>query len=98
MQICKTCKRWVEDMRDMIARYDKTGSVKGNRAFDKFLLNEGDGTGTKDDDVTIPLDDDIAGMPLGARQAIVMGYSENAMGEGGLEALERELNRQKGFY
>ncbi|EAT83949.2 hypothetical protein HBH56_157770 [Parastagonospora nodorum] len=100
MDVCKICKRWISDMRSMIIRYDKTGSIRGTVAFDKFLKPEGDGLGEQEDDVTIPLDDrDDHGHVLGARQAIVMGHPAGMLdGDGGLLALEKELNAQKGFY
>jgi hypothetical protein len=87
-------------MRSMLARYDKTGSIRGTGAFEKFLKPEGDALGEQDDDVTIPLDDcDDNGVALGARQAIVMGHPAGVLdGDGGLLALEKELNAQRGFY
>jgi hypothetical protein len=93
MDVCKTCKRWIDDMRSMLVRYDKTGSIRGTGAFEKFLKGEED---SAEDDLTVPLDDCV-----GARQAIIMGHSENGLmidGAGGLEALERELNEKRGFY
>ncbi|KAF2027654.1 hypothetical protein EK21DRAFT_91307 [Setomelanomma holmii] len=98
MDVCKVCKRWVDDMRSMLGRYDKTGSIRGTAAFEKFLKSEGDGAGVGDDDLTVPLDDGVDGVRSGARQAIVMGLPESAFGEGGLEALEREMNERRGFY
>ncbi|KAH7088787.1 hypothetical protein FB567DRAFT_318216 [Paraphoma chrysanthemicola] len=98
MDVCKVCKGWVNDMRSMLVRYDKTGSIRGTTAFEKFLKPEGEGAGLRDDDLTVPLDDSVNGVKLGARQAIVMGLDESAMGEGGLEALEREMNARRGFY
>ncbi|KAH8724880.1 hypothetical protein GQ44DRAFT_707973 [Phaeosphaeriaceae sp. PMI808] len=98
MVVCKVCKRWIEDMRSMIARYDKTGSVMGTGAFEKFLKPAGDAGGGREGDFTVPLDDCLDGVRLGARQAIILGHPENAMGdEGSLEALERKLNRERGF-
>lgn len=83
----------------MVARYDKTGSIKGTGAFEKFLKCEGDGGGEGEEDVTIPLDDTVGGVALGARQAIIMGHPESAInGNMGLEALEREMNERRGFY
>ncbi|KAH7395302.1 hypothetical protein DE146DRAFT_659740 [Phaeosphaeria sp. MPI-PUGE-AT-0046c] len=99
MDVCKTCKRGLNDMRSMLARYDKTGSVKGTSAFDKFLKSEGDAGGEGEEDVTVPLDDCAGGVALGARQAIIMGHPESAInGSMGLEALEREMNERRGFY
>jgi hypothetical protein len=99
MAVCKTCKRWIEDMRSMLVRYDKTGSVRGTGAFEKFLKGEGEGGGDRDNDMTVPLDDCMDGVALGARQAIIMGHPAGSLdGSGGLEALERELNERKGFY
>lgn len=37
MDVCADCKRSVEDMRFLVARYDRSGSVKGCTAFDRFL-------------------------------------------------------------
>jgi hypothetical protein len=98
MDVCKVCKYWIDNMRSMLVRYDKTGSIRGTAAFEKFLQSEGDGAGVRDDDLTVPLDDSVDGVKLGARQAIVMGYPESAMGDGGLEALEREMKERRGFY
>lgn len=99
MDVCKTCKRWIDDMRSMLVRYDKTGSIRGTGAFEKFLKGEGDSGGERDDDLTVPLDDEVNGVPLGARQAIILGYPESAMrGNGGLIALEKEMNERRGFY
>lgn len=83
----------------MVACYDKHGSIKGTGAFEKFLKGEGDAAGEGEEDVTVPLDDAVGGVPLGARQAIVMGFPESAInGNMGLEALEREMNERRGFY
>jgi hypothetical protein len=99
MVVCKTCKRWIDDMRSMLRIYDKTGSIRGTAAFEKFLKAEGDAGGEREDDFTVPLDDSVDGVNLGARQAIIMGHPENGLVmEGGLEALEREMNARKGFY
>jgi hypothetical protein len=99
MDVCKTCRRWLDDMRSMLGRYDKTGSIRGTGAFEKFLKGEGDGGGEREDDLTIPLDDSKDGVNLGARQAIVLGHAEDGFAMvGGLEALEREMNERRGFY
>jgi hypothetical protein len=99
MDVCKTCKRWVNDMRSMLVRYDKTGSIRGTGAFEKFLKAEGDAGGERDDDFTVPLDDQVNGVQLGARQAIILGHPESAMGgDGGLIALEKEMNAARGFF
>lgn len=37
MDVCKDCKRGIDDMRHMLGRYDKTGCIKGTGAFEKFL-------------------------------------------------------------
>ena len=84
-------------MRHMIQRYDKTGSVRGTSAFEKFLKWEGDGGGEREGDLTIPLDDEDQGGPFGARQAIILGHPESAMnaeGPRGLGTLERELDNR----
>lgn len=86
-------------MRSMLSRYDKTGSIRGTVAFEKFLKSEGDAGGERDDDLTVPLDDSVDGHRLGARQAIVLGHAgDGAVMEGGLEALEKEMNAARGFY
>jgi hypothetical protein len=92
MDVCKTCRRWIDDMRYMLGRYDKTGNIRGTGAFERFLKGEED---CGEEDVTVALED--CG---GARQAIVMGRAEGGLGmEGkGLEELERELNEKRGFY
>jgi hypothetical protein len=77
----------------MIQTYDKTGSIRGTTAFEKFLKWEGEGGGEREGDLTVPLnDDDDAGF-FGARQAIILGHPEsalNAEGPKGLGTLERE--------
>ncbi|KAF2828995.1 hypothetical protein CC86DRAFT_368139 [Ophiobolus disseminans] len=98
MDVCKTCKRWLDDIRSMLGRYDKTGSIRGTGAFEKFLKDEGDAGGERDDDFTVPLDDCVDGVRLGARQAILLGHAEDGVSmDGGLEALERELNERRGY-
>ena len=37
MDVCPKCKRALEDMRTMLERYDKTGSIRGTTAFEQFL-------------------------------------------------------------
>lgn len=37
MRVCKECERWIEEMRFMVGRWEKTGSVRGTRAFEEFL-------------------------------------------------------------
>lgn len=77
----------------MLARFDKTGSVRGTVAFEKFLKWEGDGGGEREGDLTIPLDDGSDGGSFGARQAIIMGYPESALnadGPKGLGTLEMD--------
>jgi hypothetical protein len=101
MDVCKTCKEWLENMRSMIVRYDKTGSVRGTGAFEKFLKREGDAGGERDDDMTVPLDEFAPGYSLGARprQAIIMGHPAGGLdGSGGLLALEKEMNARRGFH
>lgn len=71
----------------MLARYDKTGSILGTAAFDKFLRWEGEGRGEREGDVTVPLYEED-GDVFGARQAIVMGFSEREMIPRGLKGLE----------
>lgn len=48
IKICEICRKSVEDMRFMIERFEKTGSVKGTRAFEEFLRLRGDAVGGKD--------------------------------------------------
>lgn len=74
MDVCKECKRWVGDMRGMLERYDKTGSIRGTSAFEEFLKWRGEGAGDGEGDLTVPLDDSVDGVVLGAREAIVLGH------------------------
>lgn len=74
MNVCKDCKRWIGDMRNMIERYDKTGSIRGTSAFEVFLKYQGEGGGSQDGDLTVPLDDSVDGVVLGAREAIILGH------------------------
>ncbi|KAI4623895.1 uncharacterized protein J4E88_009578 [Alternaria novae-zelandiae] len=93
MVVCKDCAREIGHMRNMIQRYDKTGSIRGTAAFEKFLKWEGEGGGEREGDLTVPVDDDNDGGSFGARQAIIMGHPEsvmNAEGPRGLGTLERE--------
>jgi hypothetical protein len=91
VDVCGKCKRGINDMRYMIERYDKTGNIIGTDAFRNFLMGGMVAAGERDDDVTLPLEN-------GGTQAIIMGYPESAMGEeGGLAAIEREMNRKLGF-
>ncbi|KAH6613898.1 hypothetical protein C7974DRAFT_66472, partial [Boeremia exigua] len=73
MDVCKECKRWLADMRGMLARYDKTGSIKGTAAFEAFLKWQSEG-GDGEGDLTVPLGDSVDGVVLGAREAIVLGH------------------------
>jgi hypothetical protein len=95
MVVCKDCARWIGQMRSMISRYDKTGSIRGTSAFEKFLKWEGEGGGEREGDLTVPVDDGDGerGGVFGARQAIILGHPEssmNAEGPKGLGTLERE--------
>lgn len=64
-------------MRNMVERYDKTGSIRGTSAFEAFLRwQEGNGGSGQDGDMTIPLDDNIDGVALGAQEAIILGHPE----------------------
>lgn len=82
----------------MLSCYDRNGSIKGTHAFERFLKVDGDRAELVEDDLTIPLDDQVGGIALGARQAIILGHPETAMDSMiGLEALEREMNARKGF-
>jgi hypothetical protein len=44
MQVCKECLVAIQDMRALVEAYDRTGSVRGTRAFARFLedLSESD--------------------------------------------------------
>ena len=81
MNVCKVCTKWLDDMRSMLTRYDKTGSIRGTTAFEKFLKWEGEGA---EGDLTLPAED---GADFGARQAIIMGVSESAMNQEGPKGL-----------
>ncbi|KAL6703488.1 hypothetical protein ACN47E_009586 [Coniothyrium glycines] len=100
MNVCKDCKRCINDMRSMLQRYDKSGSVRGTAAFEKFLKWEGEGGGEREGDLTVPLDDgsEYGGL-FGARQAIILGHPESAMnaeGPRGLGTMEH-LDDEKYF-
>lgn len=41
MEVCKECMHWIEQMRFLIERYKKTGSVKGMAAYEEFLKPRG---------------------------------------------------------
>lgn len=41
MEVCKECRRWIEEMRFLLTRYDKTGSVKGMAVYEEFLKPRG---------------------------------------------------------
>ncbi|KAF2496662.1 hypothetical protein BU16DRAFT_525815 [Lophium mytilinum] len=43
MDVCEECRRWVEEMRFLVKRYDQSGSVKGCKAFDEFLRDRENG-------------------------------------------------------
>ena len=89
MNVCKECLRWIADMRSLVQRFDKTGSIKGTAAFEAFLKGRGEGGGDAVGDLTVPVDDDegIGGMGVGvARQAIILGHPE-----------ERIVGQQRGL-
>ncbi|KAF2709063.1 hypothetical protein K504DRAFT_468271 [Pleomassaria siparia CBS 279.74] len=48
INICIKCKETISDMRFMIERLDKTGSIKGTKAFTDFLQLRGEALGGKD--------------------------------------------------
>ncbi|OAG20287.1 hypothetical protein CC77DRAFT_900024, partial [Alternaria alternata] len=90
MVVCKDCAREIGHMRNMIRTYDKTGSIRGTIAFEKFLKWEGEGGGEREGDLTVPLNDGDDGGVFGARQAIILGHPEsslNAEGPRGLGTL-----------
>ena len=37
MRVCKECEKWMREMRFMIDRWEKTGSIRGTSAFEEFL-------------------------------------------------------------
>lgn len=80
-------------MRSMLQRYDKTGSIRGTVAFERFLRTEREGGGESQGDLTVPLDEGGGGGAVyGARQAVILGHPESAMnaeGPRGLGTLER---------
>jgi hypothetical protein len=76
MNVCKECLRGIADMRSLVQRYDKTGCVKGTAAFEEFLKWRGEGLGDAEGDLTVPVEDSIYGVPLGAREAIILGHPE----------------------
>ncbi|KAF2129201.1 hypothetical protein P153DRAFT_375740 [Dothidotthia symphoricarpi CBS 119687] len=103
MDVCKSCKRWIVDMRHMVERYEKTGSIRGTSAFEEFLnvrkevsgvvpLRGGasfeDAPGRVEGDLTVPLRDSVMGIDIGARQAIVLGYPEEEFERGFSGGLE----------
>lgn len=87
----------------MLARYNKTGSIRGTAAFERYLKNEGEGGGDIEVDYTIPVEEEKGGA-FGARQAIIMGVPESAMnaqGPKGLGTLGNEYDyfpEQKARY
>lgn len=42
MDVCKECAKWIREMRFLLERYEKTGVVKGTRAFEEFLRTRGE--------------------------------------------------------
>jgi hypothetical protein len=81
MNVCKECKRWIGDMRSMVERYDKTGSIRGTSAFEAFLRwHDGNGGSGQEGDLTVPLDDSVDGVFLGAQEAIILGHPEGPLG------------------
>lgn len=79
----------------MITRYDKTGSIRGTAAFERFLKWEGEGA---EGDLTLPADE---GADFGARQAIILGVSESDMnqeGPKGLGTMGRVPDREETYY
>lgn len=67
-------------MRSMVERYDKTGSIKGTSAFETFLRwQDGNGGSGQDGDMTVPLNDHIDGVVLGAQEAIILGHAEGPL-------------------
>ncbi|KAI8935595.1 hypothetical protein NX059_008161 [Plenodomus lindquistii] len=93
MRVCKNCERGISDMRSMLARYDKTGSVMGTSAFERFLRKEGEGGGEREGDYTVPLDDDDDCAVYGARQAIIMGFPETELNAEGPKGLGTMTNK-----
>ncbi|KAF2437237.1 hypothetical protein P171DRAFT_459306 [Karstenula rhodostoma CBS 690.94] len=77
MDVCPECKKALVDMRSMLERYDKSGSIRGTTAFEQFLRFGDDRNYTADGDVTIPVRDSVAG-EHGAMQAIVLGHASES--------------------
>ena len=84
----------------MLERYDKSGSIRGTVAFERFLKHEGDGAGEGEGDVTVKLDDGAegGGSVGGPMQAIVMGYPESAMNKGGPRGLGTLERGDEGYF
>lgn len=87
-------------MQHMLARYEKTGSIRGTAAFDEFLRWRGEGGGEREceGDLTVPVRDSAMGVDLGARQAIIMGYPEEEFQGSlrkGLGGLEKDIESRR---
>lgn len=65
-------------MRSMVERYDKTGSIRGTSAFEAFLRWQSEGG--QEGDLTVPLNDSVDGVVLGAQEAIILGHREGPLG------------------
>lgn len=85
-------------MRSMVACYDKTGSIKGTVAFDRFLKWAGEGAGDAEGDLTVPVDEDGPGAVYGARQAIIMGLPESTFNKDGPKGLGTLRMNDKGYF
>lgn len=98
MDVCKECKRCLEEMRHMLERYDKSGSVRGTAGFERFLKYEGEGGGEREGDLTVPLDDgDEGGNVFGARQAIILGHPESTLNKEGPRGLGTMADEERYF-
>ncbi|ORY19034.1 hypothetical protein BCR34DRAFT_553164 [Clohesyomyces aquaticus] len=42
MDVCKECGKWIREMRFMLDRFERTGSVMGTSAFEEFLKYRGE--------------------------------------------------------
>ena len=77
MDVCQNCKTALMAMRNMLERYEKTGSIRGTTAFEQFLRFGDEGLEPQHGDVTIPIQDCAGGEILYARQAIVLGHASD---------------------
>lgn len=48
MRVCNECEKWIREMKFMVERWEKTGSIKGFRAFEEFLKDRSSGVAERD--------------------------------------------------